>query len=133
MSKRLEVANYWIKAYEFFTGKKVLMLDAKAKVSLTQKIAGVSGVYGWSNADVIGLIDFAYLHNPLGVDDISIYGNFVNMTKAASAYSRWRRTHGELIEGVGLGKAIFETAPASTNSDLQEQWVELANAYHKQR
>jgi hypothetical protein len=98
------------------TGKVRLFekIDTKAKLAFERAAFRVRQQYRLQEEDFAHLIMFAYLHNPLKVDDLGAYGKFANLEKSAGAYVTWKRHYATTISEVGVIEAIKRTIPKET-------------------
>gem|GEM_PF-6201385 len=92
-------------------------IGAAQKKALQQVIFRVRQTYGVSLDEMRGAIYFMYAHNPLGLEDLSGYGDSAILNQVMPHYLRWKRGARELVERVGVRRAITQTIPRRTEAD----------------
>lgn len=81
----------------------------------------------WTNDHVCALIFFCYYHNPLLLDDITLYGNLDNIGRCVSLFSKWVRANKETLESVNMIKLVLDTA-LTLDADIVARALNLEDA-----
>src|ERR1043165_3538058 len=109
-----QLVNHWIHRFteaKFGKGTTIPNLSAKAKKVFNAKVMHIKQMHKYETKDMMNLIDFMYLHNPLLLWPITQYGNVHALEQSASYFDRWRKQNETLINREGEAKAIEMTAP----------------------
>jgi hypothetical protein len=119
------VANYWVEQYSQVSGKKKT-LTTRSKIDFNKYITHVKDQYSLNSEGVMRLIDFMYAHNPLGLEDIKLYGQVKMLDRCAPYFLRWRKANDGIISTMGERNAIGATAPVLDQVD-RVQYLEGAD------
>lgn len=90
---RFDLYRFWVDLYALATGKMVGKVDVKAKVAFETKAKGIASAFGMEKNDLRYAIYYCYVHNPLGLDDVSGYGKFSTFVDGVKHYKTWAITN----------------------------------------
>lgn len=132
-----DTLKFWIDMYNTVASKqlscRVGEISNEKKVAFNRAIAITKRQHGLSTEDIKLVIYYMYKHNPLQLENIADNGKIANLDRSVTHFKYWRSQHRDLIESVGVYKAIDATIIKYTKVDkfLNELVDELMSAYNE--
>lgn len=109
---------------EFFHQAKGLEKGTASRTYSNQQKLSIRGKFflfrnrwGFTLSELPILIGFAYLHNPLHVEDLCEYGNIALYDQVAPHYRKWKEQNANVISNIGIRHALYKTAPVRNEVD----------------
>lgn len=117
------VFNFFYATHAQFSRRNLnlSLVSKEAKLKFNARIHHLRATYNFSSEEMRGLIIYMYTHNPLGLADVSNYGNVKMLVAVAPLFSRWLKQNVDVIGNTSnLLDAIYLTKPLkdSSYSDL---------------
>jgi hypothetical protein len=115
--------GYYIQTYAFIAKRPVPKLQPNQLLTLQAVFKNIKDEYNIPQNEIRYLISYAFLHNPLKVENISEYGQAGKLLPCAIFFNNWKKYNQQLIQQQGLKKAIIASRPDVSEASLYLQEV----------